>query len=326
MKPIRTEDDLMDLRQGAQALAAAAAWARAGHFRALADGEPRALAELPGDPRALRVTARILAHMGLLVGDGARVALAPVARAMLAAGELEIAGVLGILGDFSRLAAVLADGGPVRDEQGNSRLTRGGVREDDVPGTRAFLGQLHRRSAESAEQCARWIAHRVPRGGHVLDLGGGHGRYARALVESGLAATVYDRPVCVDLARELNGDALSYLTGDFMTDPLGGPYHAVLLSNILHGQSDAENAALFARIAAVLVPGGHLIAKDMFLDEFGSQPHTAALFGMTMLLYTAGGESYGLREVGAWARAAGLSAPEVVNLETYALVFCRTAG
>src|SRR5690606_9520379 len=109
------------------------------------------------------------------------------------------------------------------------------------------------------------------------------------LVELGHRATLFDKAVCVDFARELHGEALEYRVGDFFRDDLGGPYDAALLSNIVHGFSLDENRSLITRLAKALKPGGYLVMKDMFIDDLGADPENAVTFGMTMLLYTQGG-------------------------------------
>ncbi len=326
MNRVRTEDDLIEMRHHAQALAVASAWSRAGYFAALADGQPRPLADLGGDARALEITAQILAHIGLLQGDGRRWALTSTARTMLAAGELELGSLGDLFDDWSRIDQMLKHGGPATSRDGASRGTSGGVREDKPNEARGFMMMLYRRSAAAAEESARWMCERLQPGARILDLGGGHGRYARALVERGMHATLFDRDVCVSLARELHGDALSYRAGDFMKDDLGGPYDAVFLSNIVHGCSEQEIVALFGRLRAVVAPAGLAVIKDMFIDELGQQPRNAVMFGLTMLMFTSGGRSYDARTMETLLATAGWQRPEMIAVDEFALMFTRPAA
>ncbi|MBC7172831.1 MAG: methyltransferase domain-containing protein, partial [Polyangiaceae bacterium] len=179
------------------------------------------------------------------------------------------------------------------------------------------------RSAESAEDVARWLAPRLAPSAHVLDVGGGHGRYSEALVHKGLRATLFDMPLVVELARERHGDALAYREGDYLRDDFGGPYDAALLSNIVHGESHADNADITRRLFAALAPGGTIVFKDMFIDEQGNGPDLAVSFGTTMLYYTANGRSYTLGDVAAWCRAAGFEAPECVSVDGFSLVLAK---
>lgn len=323
MRPIRTEDDLYELSRASSALAIIAGCSRIGLFDALADGKARKIGELPGDARALRVATPILMHLGILVGDGESFALSATARELHAKGALAAYGTLDTLDDLSRIDGVLSRGGPARDRDGNSKATSGGVREEDVPRARAFMQMLYRRSETSAKETARWSAKYLPQGAHILDVGGGHGRYGRELVDIGYRATIVDKQVCIDFARELHGEALSYIVADFFEDDIGGPYDGALLSNIVHGFSAKENRALVAKLAKALKPGGVLVFKDMFIDDLGAHPENAVMFGLTMLLYTEGGESFTRADVNEWCEGEGFLPVERVTLSEYTLLFAK---
>jgi C-methyltransferase len=107
-----------------------------------------------------------------------------------------------------------------------------------------------------------------------------------------MRVTLFDRSICCDIARDRYGSTISTIDGDFMTDELGGPYDLALLSNIVHGCTPDELDSILMRLRKVVVPGGVVAIKDMFLNEAMDRPESAALFGMTMLLYTEGGRSY----------------------------------
>jgi SAM-dependent methyltransferase len=159
------------------------------------------------------------------------------------------------------------------------------------------MNMLYRRSQQAADEVIRWATGRFPTPGRLLDLGGGHGRYAHEFQKKGWAATLFDRRICVDLARERHGGFIEYRAGDFMRDDLGQDYDLVFLSNIVHGLGPAENLALLARVAACLAPGGMVVIKDMFLDESRANPVEAVFFNVVMLLYTREGLSYSVREM-----------------------------
>ncbi len=312
---VATELDMDLLHRAVQAYAVISAWAGGGQLAALADGAPRPLESLPGDPRAIAVTAPILVHVGLLVMDGeGRCALSGAGRDLLEQGILSGASAEQRLGDLSRLDAVLRDGGPVRGADGSSRVTEGGVRETDREGARAFLAMLFRRSARASAEVVRWVAPRLAPGARILDVGGGHGRYAEALAGAGFRVELFDRALCVDIARERYGSTLTYRAGDFLADDLGGPYDGALLSNIVHGLGEAELASLFDRLSRALTPRGLLVIKDMFLDDHGADPPEAIFFGLQMLLYTREGKTYSVAEMRRLASAAGFPATDHIYL------------
>lgn len=323
MKPIRTGDDVDDLLRGAKALAVMAAWTELGLFDAL-DEAPRRPEELPGDARAIAITVPVLRHLGLLIDHGDRVGLSATARRLKAAGQLPTARNFEILGDQMRMADVVKGGGPVTDAQGKSKGTDGGVTEDSEQAAR-FLDMLYDKSAESAQMVYESLAPLLPPGASVLDLGGGHGRYARTFVEAGHSATLFDFPHVLEYARKKHGEALGYLGGNFR-DPsvgLGGPYDLIFLSNIVHGEPDHENRALMKRLAAVLSPGGHVVLKDMFLDEHGQDPENAVFFGLTMLFYTQAGQSPSVRQATEWLEGAGLSDARLSAMGPFQLLRAR---
>ncbi len=294
MRPIHGEADIDALRRAAQAYATISAWGRAGLLEALSDGAARTPSELPGDDRAIEITAEVLAHLGLLVSHPRATdtawALSQTAREMWSRGELDFRSDGRSLEELSRLDGLLRDGGPIRDRAGNSRVSTGGVRASDPEGSRRFMEMLYRRSADSAAETARVLSPMLPPGAAVLDLGGGHGRYAEVFRGFGARVTIFDLPLCISLAAERHGDAFELIAGDFHTDPVGGPYDLVFLSNIVHGLSEEELRALLPRLRAAVRPGGMLVFKDMFLAASG--PENAACFGVMMLMYTAGGRSY----------------------------------
>jgi len=324
MQPIAHETDLDDLRRGSVVYAVICAWAQLGHFDALAEG-PRALSSLNGDLRGLRAAARILGHVGLLTTDGERWGLSSTGERMLNAGTLNLGGAADSFRLFSKLDEILLHGGPANRADGTSLATDGGVRDRDPDDVRRFLSMLYRRSEDSARETARWMAERLPEGGHVLDVGGGHGRYSEALSDHGFSATIVDKPVCCQIANERYGERFATIPGNFFEVDLGGPYDGALLSNIIHGLGPDEILHLFQRLHRVLRPGGVLVVKDMFVDPSQVNPEAAVVFAMTMLLFTPNGDSYSTTEVDGWCAESGLTPDGIVQSrdQRFALYFAR---
>jgi hypothetical protein len=330
MRPIRTEQDLDQLRIATSAYAAIIAWSQAGLFEALEAGAVVSTEDLPADSNAMRNTAPVLAHLGLIIRhplpDGSEAwSLSHSARSLVAQGALPMRGAWSGLDNLTRLHQVLEQGGPVRDAQGRSRLTSGGVVEQDLGQTRAFMNRLYRRSEVSAEETARLIEPWIQEGQHALDLGGGHGRYGAALMDRGLRVTLFDRDACCQITKERYGNRISTLSGDFLKDDLGGPYSVAVLSNIVHGCTPTELQALLKRLRDVVLPGGAVVIKDMFLDETMDRPESAAMFGMTMLMYTEGGRSYTMAELSRALIEAGFDALDCIDVpdQRFSLVIAR---
>ncbi len=321
MHTITSELHFDEMIRSAKALATVAAWSKAGHFRQLHDEGPIPLESLDGDPRALRITARLLEYLGLLTRSEELFALTPAGRRLVDNGLLTTDRHLRSFTALSRMDAVLDGGGPVPDEDGERQATAVGVNPDDEEYNRQFMDMLFRRSEDTARACARWIAPRLAPGARVLDLGGGHGRYAREFTRAGLQATLMDLPEVLPFAKERHGDALTYREGDFFSDDLGGPYDAIFLSNIVHGLGPEENLQLARRTANALAPGGLLILKDMFLDTFERSPAQPVYFALTMLFYTDHGDSYCIDEAHRWFTDAGLTPAAPALLDGFQLLF-----
>jgi SAM-dependent methyltransferase len=320
---LETERDATEWLWAAKALAVVSAWNKLGWFDKLKSG-PSTLEALGGDPRAMRVTLPVLMHLGLLASDGDRISLTPQAKRLVEQRDLPSERNLDALGDLARTVDVLRDGGPVKGPDGQSKATQGGTLADDPVHTERFLDMLYRTSEGAAADALHWLSPGMPTGSKVLDVGGGHGRYARTFADAGYPATLFDLPHVIELAKRRHGDALAYIAGDFHSaEDFGGPYDLCYLSNVVHGESPAANASLVQRLAQSLRSGGRIAIKDMFLDEHGQDPKNAVFFGLTMLFYTEQGSSPTLHDARSWFEQAGLVDLTVTVLDTHQLVCAR---
>jgi 2-polyprenyl-3-methyl-5-hydroxy-6-metoxy-1,4-benzoquinol methylase len=319
---LETERDADEMLNAAKAIAVVSAWSELGLFDRLREGPVRREG-LGVDARALAVTLPVLAHLGVIATDGTRVSLTPAGERLVRERAMPTSRNLVSLRDLSRMTDVLRDGGPVKDDEGRSKATRGGTTSNPVE-TERFLDMLYRLSEGPAKQTYTWLAPGLPQKASVLDLGGGHGRYARAFADAGHAVTVFDQPEVVALAKKRHGDALAYVAGNFHeVEGFGGPWDLVLMCNIVHGESAGQNASLIARAAKSLRPGGRVAIRDWFLDEHGSDPKHAVFFGLTMLFYTEQGTSPSVRDARAWLEQAGLVGFELLAVDTQQLAVAR---
>ena len=192
---------------------------------------------------------------------------------------------------------------------------------DEPDYRRRFTWAMHHRTLETAPKIAAQINLRGAR--TLLDLGGGPGTYAMAFLAKNptLLATVCDRPVALDVAKEIAsthkaGARLSYLPLDVMTEDIPGTYDVIWYSNVLHIYSPKDNQALFRRALASLNPGGRLLIQDAFLhDRNGLFPEEASLFAVSMLLFTERGNTYSAAETKAWLTDAGFERIKVLRMK-----------
>jgi SAM-dependent methyltransferase len=144
----------------------------------------------------------------------------------------------------------------------------------------------------------------------LLDIGGSHGLYAIECCRRRphLHATVMDFAPALALASNFARESgvagrVELLAGNFLTDPLPPAQDVVLMFNIIHGLSDAENRTLLARALAALRPGGKLFILDQMRQNGKSSSPIAQFIPLMVglnLLNEIGGSVYSTEEITEW--------------------------
>jgi SAM-dependent methyltransferase len=183
--------------------------------------------------------------------------------------------------------------------------------EEDDPEFRWFFTHaMHERSEIYSGKVAEAVARKPV--GRLIDLGGGPGSYSAAILrkDKKASATLFDRKVTLEVAKEILSSSkvfprFEFLEGDLFTTEYGKNYDTIFFSNILHIYNPKENKFLFKKIHRALVSGGRFILVDLFLRDNKTDPFDAALFSLTMLMFTATGKTYTFTETEALLKAAG---------------------
>ncbi len=164
-----------------------------------------------------------------------------------------------------------------------------------------FTHAMHERSEPFAREIAILLAKKPI--GRFLDLGGGPGTYCAAVLKKDrrAEATLLDRASAIKVAKELHGgesffDRFHSKRGDLFDTPYGTGYNTILFSNILHIYNSTENKFLLKKMHKALAPKGRVALVDYFLKEDRIQPYEAAMFSLTMLLFTKTGKTYSFNE------------------------------
>lgn len=183
-----------------------------------------------------------------------------------------------------------------------------------------FTHAMHERSEFYSRKVAGFVARKPV--GRLLDLGGGPGSYSAAILKKDkkATATLFDRKSAIHVAKEiLAGNRVlsrfDFIEGDLFQTDYGGNYDTVLFSNILHIYNPAENKILFRKIHQSLVKGGRFILADLFLNENKTEPFDAALFSLTMLMFTATGKTYTFKETKDLLKKTGFGSCKILKLE-----------
>lgn len=270
---------------------------------------------LRASERGVEILCRNLATVGLLKKHGARYSSSRLGQTVLNAQSPDYRGAyLALLRrqweDWAQLTRAVKTGQPVDDKEPETPDYR-----------RSFTWAMHQRSIDPARQVAAQLALHGAR--TLLDVGGGPGTYALAFVKRHphLTATIMDRPAALEVAKEIAESTpqrkrIMFYPGDLFTTPWPRGFDIVWISNVIHIYSPAENMRLLRKARQALNPGGRILIQDTFLlDKEGLRPAEANLFAVTMLLFTETGNTYHVRDVLGWLKAAGCSQQRLIRLK-----------
>lgn len=192
--------------------------------------------------------------------------------------------------------------------------------EDDPESRWFFTHAMHERSAFYSGKVSDCIARKQV--GRLLDLGGGPGSYSAAILKKDkkATATLLDRPVTIKVAKEIlktsaTFSRFEFVEGDLFETDYGRQFDTILYSNILHIYNPQENKLLFKKIHRSLKSGGRFILVDLFLKKNKTEPYDAALFSLTMLMFTATGKTYTFQETEALLKKSGFGSIRKFALE-----------
>ncbi|WP_342376578.1 methyltransferase [Myxococcus stipitatus] len=180
----------------------------------------------------------------------------------------------------------------------------------DDPRWRDYIHAMHQLARLAAPEVAAAIP--LPRGArNLLDLGGAHGWYAAELCQRhrGLRATVLDLEGSARVGRDIIASAgLSHLVthqaGDILTSDLGGIHDGVLLFQVMHHLTPAQNVALLRRIRGALAPKGTLAVLEYLREDVQAPTSSAPLIGLHYFV-TSGAAAYTPAEVEGFLDDAG---------------------
>ena len=270
--------------------------------------------EVKVSERGLSILCRNLATAGLLQKQGSRYRNSALAATALNADDPAYRGsylrlIRNHSNDWLRLMESVKTGEPLDKDEPEAPDYR-----------RQFTWAMHHRTLETAPMIAAQLSLKGVK--TLLDLGGGPGTYAMAFLSKNpaLRATVCDRPAALEVAKEIAathkaGARLSYLGLDLLSDEIPGQFDVIWYSNVLHIYSPEQNLDVFRRVRDALVDGGRLIIQDAFLhDREGLFPEEAALFAVSMLLFTESGNTYSVADTTAWLKEAGFSSVRTVKM------------
>jgi ubiquinone/menaquinone biosynthesis C-methylase UbiE len=283
-------------------------------------------AELGLAPRPTHVLVVALRAMGLLQGTGRGPSgLTPLAREhLIAGGEFYAGDYVALVAEtpgVKNIVARLRDNKPVEshpDDPGAAFIFRDGIEsamDHEAPARRLTMALAGRARIVGPALAQHYP---LPQARRLLDVGGGSGLYAVALLRANpsLRAVVWDRPEVLKVARESAErygviDRTELVAGDMFADPVPPECDVMLLSNVLHDWDEPECQRILNRLAAALPAGGHVLIHDVFLDDSLDGPLPVALYSAALFNVTEG-RAYSGAEYRAMLESAGLQPGEIV--------------
>lgn len=177
---------------------------------------------------------------------------------------------------------------------------------------RRWLEALAAGSRNRAPLAVESCLERFPDARRVLDLGGGHGEYARAFAQRGLEVVLQDLEPTIELLKggDLPRSGVELFAGDFFETLPASQFDLVFCAGVTHTYDGERNRLLYRRLASTIAPEGGL-AIVTFLPERDSR---ALIFAVQMLAVTAGGNAHRESDYREWLKAEGYREPEIRSL------------
>ncbi len=145
----------------------------------------------------------------------------------------------------------------------------------------------------------------------VLDVGGGSGVYACALLDRrpDMRAAVFECSPVDRAARQLladrgYADRVEVISGDMFTDPLPEGYDLHLFCHVLHDWGQEHVRHLLASSFAALPRGGWFVDHDAHIDGLKSGPLSVAEYSV-LLMHSTPGKCWSVTELEVMLEEAG---------------------
>lgn len=159
------------------------------------------------------------------------------------------------------------------------------------------VGDYSTLMAVSQQLVAEEIIAAYPLGRHrrLLDVGGGHGAFTRAVAARvpGLALAMFDLPAVAAQARESLaqaglGERIEVHGGDFFRDPLPQGADLISLVRIVHDHDDEPARQLLRAVHQALPAGGRLLLAEPMAETRRAEPAGDAYFGLYLMAMGSG--------------------------------------
>jgi len=158
----------------------------------------------------------------------------------------------------------------------------------------------------------------------MLDIGGSHGLYSIELCKKypSLSSTILELPGAINSASIMAaqaglGDRVQYKAGNALIDELGeGLYDLIMINNVVHHFTEAQNIALAQKVGRALKPGGKYAVGEVIRGKKpGEGGAIASVVGLYFSLTSESG-TWSVEEISSWQQKAGLKPQDPISLMT----------
>jgi C-methyltransferase len=274
------------------------------------------------DPRGTKLLLNALSSLGLLESDGNTYGLVTGAEKLLVRENP------GFVGDMAKVMASAWEWDALRSLPDAVRYGGTVVAEHAETPQYAYWEDFAAHASAVAAPAAEltsdmlgtWAAGRGRL--DVLDMACGHGLYGYTLAARYPNARVWSLdwpnvlPVALARADRMGiADRVSTIAGDMFEADLGGPYDAVMITNVLHHFSQERATELLRRAAGVLAEDGRIVVVGLTVSDAPPTEDAAGhLFSILMLIWTHEGEVHSLREYQEMLHGTGFTDVESRNV------------
>ena len=310
-------DRFFDAVNGYQETAAIRAAVHLDLFTALDEEGPRTVAAIAarcGAPeRGVRVLCDYLVAIGFLRKAGETYQLGPDEAMFL---STRSPAYLGATVDFLASPAMMGNFDSLTEtiRRGTIAPANNNTVSDDNQIWVQFARAMTPTMVPRAEAISELLDASSGRPLQVLDIAAGHGIFGIVLARNNphVEVVAVDWAAVLEVARENAatagvGDRYRLLPGDAFTVDYGAGFDVALVTNFLHHFDRATCVTFMRKVFGALRPGGRAVVLEFVPNEDRVSPPTAAVFGLTMLAGTPGGEAYTFAELQSIALEAGFT-------------------